>query len=65
MKKSPRLLAGLVVLGLFAVVGTLTLSAFDTTPRAATAPVGATEARGDAKDSQFQETARKGSVVVP
>jgi hypothetical protein len=64
MKKSPRLLAGLVVLGLFAVVGTLTLSAFDNTPRSVSAPQGATEAR-DGKDSQFQETARKGSTVVP
>ncbi len=64
MRKSPRLLAGLVVLGLFAVVGTLSLSAFDTTPRATTAPQGTTEARSDAMSSQFQET-RGSSTTRP
>ena len=39
-KSSPRLLAGIVVLGLFAVVGTLTFTAFTKNVREVPAPAG-------------------------
>ena len=66
MRKSSRLMAGLVVLGLFAVVGVFTLTSFNTSVAATTAPQGATESRIDAKISPWEETARpKGTIITP
>lgn len=63
MRKSPRLLAGIVVLGLFAFVGTLTAGAFTSNRSNVNAPEGATAVRS-ALDNQWDET-RKGSVTKP
>ena len=64
MRKTPRLVASLVVLGLFAVVGVLTFSAFAASGKATAAPMGSTEARTEAKASNWDEV-RNVSVVKP
>lgn len=63
-KNSPRLLAGIVVLGLFAVVGTFTVRAFTPTTAPVSAPQAATENPSDIKAPQFDPT-RKGSFTQP
>ena len=55
-KSSPRLLAGLVALGLFAVVGTFTVRAFATPAAPVSAPQASTETSSDIKNSMWQET---------
>lgn len=63
-KSSPRLLAGIIVLGLFAVVGTFTVRAFTPATTPVAAPQGSTEVKTDAKVAAFEET-RKGSSGGP
>lgn len=58
-KNSPRLVAGILVLGLFSFVGVMVMGAFG----APTAAQG-TEVRSDAKASTWDET-RKGTTTKP
>ena len=58
-KNSPRLLAGIVVLGLFSFVGVMVIGAFG-----AKASTNTAEVRSDAKVSLWEET-RGGSVTKP
>jgi hypothetical protein len=62
-KSSSRLVAGVVVLGLFAFVGAITLSSFAPSSVSASTPQGSSEIRTDSK-SPWQPT-RDGSVTKP
>ena len=62
-KSSSRLVAGVVVLGLFAFIGTITLSSFAPSSVSASAPQGSTEIRTDTK-AQWEPT-REGSITKP
>jgi hypothetical protein len=55
-KSSPRLLAGLVVLGMFAFVGMFTAGAFANNVREVSAPQSATESNSELKTKIFHET---------
>ena len=63
-KSSSRLVAGVIVLGLFAFIGTITLSSFAPSSVSASAPQGSTEIRTDTKVSPWQDT-REGSITKP